>query len=72
MRALTPRILKMVVDEGGFRVEMRYQPERALTHTWTKVTKLQILGRNEVSAREGIDTRASANKASYFISVEMR
>ena len=42
---------------GGWSVEMRYQPERALTLTvqlLQEITKLSC--RNEVSAREGIDT----------------
>ena len=53
-------------------VEMRYQPERALTQTKRIPIRGGIYRRNEVSAREGIDTILSIAVSLDPDTVEMR
>ena len=52
---------------------MRYQPERALTHDIVILSGLPLLARrNEISAREGIDTADTISFITKLYIVEMR
>ena len=51
---------------------MRYQPERALTRSERRVVVRSLLRRNEVSAREGIDTSLNVARQAPVYYVEMR
>ena len=59
--------------ESNFDVEMRYQPVRALTQfPLPFLIGLFLLSRNEVTAREGIDTKRIQPFLSAYSTVEMR
>ena len=71
-RALTPSSFWEILDTLR-PVEMRYQPERALTLVVEFIQILFIVcRRNEVSAREGIDTVTLIAYRSVRPFVEMR
>ena len=72
-RALT-RVVIALIMRNNDKVEMRYQPERALTHGHaSSILALARHSRNEISAREGIDTFCLDGLTTMLvITVEMR